>query len=353
MSTDLYQILGLSKNASDDEIKKAYKKKAALHHPDRNIDNKSDAEKKFKDVQEAYSILSDPKKKQIYDKFGADALKSGGGVPVDINDIFGSMFGGMPQGFSEVHMSTGMPNNMASDPFGFFQQFSKPKPIVHPISVSLKDLYNGCQKKESINILVAHPNKTEKKSFTININKGMENNQQIVFKNQGHITQQGNKVDIVFVLKLEEESFIDPFKNSWIRKNNDLFITYNISLKTSLCGNTCHLIHLDNRILSFSLESVIHPHSKKTIKYEGFPFENNPTNKGHLFISFNIIFPSSINNKRIEFLSKILNDTGDLILPSDNSKPIHNVNIIDTDSNSSYHDDDKEDEQQSVQCAQQ
>ncbi len=76
--SDYYDVLGLAKDASQDEIKKAYRKSALKHHPDRNQGN-PDAEKKFKQISEAYEVLSDEKKRQIYDQYGADALRGGMG----------------------------------------------------------------------------------------------------------------------------------------------------------------------------------------------------------------------------------------------------------------------------------
>ncbi|PIK61911.1 putative dnaJ protein-like 1-like [Apostichopus japonicus] len=77
MGRDFYSVLGISRDASEDEIKKAYRKMALKFHPDKN--KSKEAEEKFKDVSEAYEVLSDKKKKEIYDQYGEDGLK--GGVP--------------------------------------------------------------------------------------------------------------------------------------------------------------------------------------------------------------------------------------------------------------------------------
>ena len=111
--TDLYQILGISKTNDPDQIKKAYKKSALKWHPDRNRNNKEEAESKFKEISEAYDILSDTNKKNIYDNHGLDAVRQmnnggGGGNPFDIfenlfgggNPFGGSPFGGSPFGGS-------------------------------------------------------------------------------------------------------------------------------------------------------------------------------------------------------------------------------------------------------------
>lgn len=76
---DYYEVLGVSKNATDDELKKAYRKLAKQYHPDANPDKKEEAEKKFKEINEAYEVLSDKQKRQMYDQFGFDGPQYGGG----------------------------------------------------------------------------------------------------------------------------------------------------------------------------------------------------------------------------------------------------------------------------------
>ena len=103
MKRDYYEVLGLSKGAEDKEIKRAYRKLAKKYHPDTNPGDK-EAEKKFKEVTEAYSVLSDPEKKKLYDQFGHAAFEQGGGGAggyggfggfdgADMGDIFGDIFG--------------------------------------------------------------------------------------------------------------------------------------------------------------------------------------------------------------------------------------------------------------------
>lgn len=102
-SSCYYDVLGVSKSATAEEIKKAYKKAAIKWHPDKNLDNKEEAEKKFKEISEAYQVLSDPNKKQIYDVYGKEGLSQGGGdgggasfggfTFMSANDLFKQFFG--------------------------------------------------------------------------------------------------------------------------------------------------------------------------------------------------------------------------------------------------------------------
>ncbi|XP_064647328.1 dnaJ homolog subfamily B member 6-like isoform X1 [Lineus longissimus] len=101
---EYYDTLGVPRNASETEIKKAYRKMALKWHPDKNPDNKENAEKRFKEVSEAYEVLSDKSKREIYDRYGKEGLLSQGGVQPDFNSQFGGMsdfdhFGGFG-GFS-------------------------------------------------------------------------------------------------------------------------------------------------------------------------------------------------------------------------------------------------------------
>jgi DnaJ-class molecular chaperone len=124
--TDYYDILGVSKSSSADEIKKAYRKQALEWHPDRHKDDKEAAEKRFKEINEAYQVLSDPQKKGAYDQFGHAAFTPGGGAPG--GNPFAGGFQGQSGPFTYTYYSGGDGQNPFAnadfgDPFDIFESF--------------------------------------------------------------------------------------------------------------------------------------------------------------------------------------------------------------------------------------
>merc|ERR1711871_1593055 len=134
--TKLYKTLGINQDASESEIKKAYRKLAIKFHPDKNKDNQEEASEKFKDISEAYQILSDPEKRKMYDSMGMDGVK-GNGMQFDPSDLFEHLFGGGGMG--------GFP---FGDIFGNRRSAKKenvPEPLMVKKKVSLEDIYNGAE----------------------------------------------------------------------------------------------------------------------------------------------------------------------------------------------------------------
>jgi len=139
---DYYEVLGVSKDATNDEIKKAYRKLALKYHPDRNPDNK-EAEEKFKEAAEAYEILSDPQKKQKYNQFGHAGMHGGDSshftnindIFESFGDIFGDLFGGGSRS-SRGRSKAGLTPKRGHD-------------LSKTIEITLKDSYTGC--KEEVN----------------------------------------------------------------------------------------------------------------------------------------------------------------------------------------------------------
>ena len=249
MGKDFYKMLGVAKGATEEEIKKAYRKMALKYHPDKN--KSPGAEDKFKEIAEAYEVLSDPQKKEMYDKYGEDGLKAGSGntgpgggahfnyqYHGDPHETFRMFFGdenpfqsffsfgnqGMPgnSGNSRIFTNfSGDQMDIDDDPFSQFgggmqhmHGHGAPKsgrakrqdPAVrHNLLVSLEDIYKGCVKKMKITRKVLNPDgrttRTENKVLTIDIRPGWKSGTKITFPKEGDQTPNNIPADIVFEVK--------------------------------------------------------------------------------------------------------------------------------------------------------
>jgi DnaJ-class molecular chaperone len=185
-SEDYYQILGISKTASADEIKKAYRKMALQYHPDRN--KGKEAEGKFKEVTKAYEVLSDASKRQTYDQFGSAAFEQGGPSGQGAGGPFGGGFGGQGGPFSYTYTTNGGGNQGFdfggagfSDPFEIFEQFfgggnpfgRQQRRTTYSLTISFMEAVNGVTKRVEL----------AGKTQTIKIPAGVDNGSRIRFDN--------------------------------------------------------------------------------------------------------------------------------------------------------------------------
>lgn len=180
--SDYYDLLGISKGASADEIKKAYRKQALEWHPDRHKDNKEAAEKRFKEINEAYQVLSDENKRKTYDQFGHAAFSPGGGMPGGGNPFAGSgnPFGaGGPFTYTYTQGGGGQAFDFG-DPFEIFEQFfggGSPFGRTHrvprySIDIDFMDAVRGIEKEVQI----------EGKKHEIKIPAGVDEGSRIQFE---------------------------------------------------------------------------------------------------------------------------------------------------------------------------
>ncbi|CAA2943483.1 dnaJ homolog [Olea europaea subsp. europaea] len=348
-NTKYYEILGVPNAASQDDLKKAYKKAAIKNHPDKGGDPE-----KFKELAHAYEVLSDPEKREIYDQYGEDALKEGmgGGSGMhDPFDIFQSFFGGSP--FGGGGSSRGRRQRRGED-------------AAHPLKVSLEDLYLGTTKKIPLsrNVLCSkcngkgsksgasmkcsgcqgtgmkvtvrqlgpgmlqqlqHPCNEckgtgetindkdrcsqckgekvvlEKKVLEVHVEKGMQNGQQITFHGEADEAPDTITGDVVVVLQQREHP---KFK----RKGDDLFVEHSLGLTEALCGFQFILSHLDDRHLLIKSQpgEVVKPDSTKAINDEGMPMHGRPFMKGKLYIHFKVDFPESLTPEQVKALEAVL-----------------------------------------------
>lgn len=268
MGKDFYKVLGLSRSATEDDIKKAYRKMALKFHPDKNKD--AGAEEKFKEIAEAYEVLSDKKKKDIYDKFGEEGLKGnvggnsgggGGGQPFhysyhgDPRATFEAFFGGVDPFAHFFSSGVGGGRTSSSRLFANFgndfmetddlfaghglgrsRSFagSSPRmrkqddPITYDLQVSLEDIFRGSTKKMKISRQVLNPDgrttRSEEKVLTINIKAGWKAGTKVTFPREGDQKPNTIPADIMFVIKDKPHPF---FK----RDGSDLRYTVKLGLR--------------------------------------------------------------------------------------------------------------------------
>ncbi|KAF3508767.1 hypothetical protein F2Q69_00000918 [Brassica cretica] len=305
-NTKFYEILGVPKSASPEDLKKAYKRAAIKNHPDKGGDPE-----KFKELGEAYGVLSDPEKREIYDQYGEEGIKDG----IDRHDpfdIFSSFFGR-----NERRQRRG-------------------EDVVHPLRVSLEDLYLGTTKKLSLS-----------RNALCSKCSGLPD------------TVTG---DIVLVIQQKEHP---KFK----RKGNDLFVEHTLSLTEALCGFQFVLTHLDARqlLIKSSPGEVVQPDSYKAISDEGMPMHQRPFMKGKLYIHFTVEFPESLSGDQTKAFEAVLpkpaeSALSDMEIDKCEETTLHEVNIEaemkrKAQAKREAYDDDDEEEGpgggHGVQCAQQ
>jgi len=326
----LYEVLGVEKTADAKEIKKAYRKLAVKHHPDKGGD-----EQVFKEINAAYEILSDEEKRGRYDKYGLEGVDGDGGPSAGGEDLFSMFFGG-----------------------GGGRRSSGPRKgpsIQHPIKVSLEDLYNGKTVKLAINrkVIVGESKtcptckgqgavmevrqigpgmitqmqrqcrdcngqgtqaktKNERKVVEVHIEKGATHNQKITFRGMADEMPGRETGDVHFIVQEKDH---DLFK----RKGADLLLMKDISVNQALTGFSYRFKHLDGRdmIIKTRPGQVIEaetedPSTGKTMPYmtvvanEGMPSKGNPFVKGNLYVAFHVKFPKQIDPELAAKLKELL-----------------------------------------------
>lgn len=274
MSNSLYETLGISKGASSDEIKKAYRKLARQYHPD--INKEPGAEEKFKEINAAYEILSDESKRQQYDQYG-DSMFGGhsfhdfsranfsGGA--DINDILNQIFGGFGRSQSRGGFS-----GFDSAGFGGFNQgFGENLDIQARINIPFELAVNGGDYEFSIN----------GEKIKIKIPAGLNSGEKLRARNKGKSA--GNyRGDLIITVNIEEDK-------EYKRDGDDLYKNLDLTLKTALFGDK-----IDVKTFKKDVSIKIPPNTKngQKIRLKGYGVKNRKSNiYGDMYLVTNIILP--------------------------------------------------------------
>jgi len=290
---DYYKVLGVSKEANSDEIKKAFRKLSLKYHPDKPEGDTA----KFQQINEAYTTLSDPEKKKQY-----DFKKSGGPF------MNGNFNGGIPQDVFNMMFSGGFPRNGAPN-IRIFRNgvqinpnaMQKPTPIIKTIHISMEQAYNGDNVPLEIERWIMEENTTkrvETETIYVPISKGIDNNEIIILREKGNIINDKLKGDIKIFIKVNKHEHFE-------RHGLNLVFKKNISLKEALCGFKFNIKYFNDKTFTIDNQNgrVIEPQSKKIVKGMGIERGNH---KGDLIIVFYVNFPSSISDKQRGALEDVL-----------------------------------------------
>ena len=310
--TDLYKILEVEKNATKDDIKKAYRRLSMKWHPDKN--DSPEAADKFKEISKAYAVLSDEEQRRKYD-MSADGFDM---ASVNLPDLFKVFMGGsqgMPFGFPPPGMMhvdiNNIPGvvNMNGMPGGFeggfsmeniFQNLRKPPPIIANVGITLKEAYHGLSYPLKINrwIMSGNTKTFEDETIYLNIPAGIDDNEIIISREKGNVINDSLKGDVKVFINIENSS-------DFSRHGLDLDYTKIISLKEALCGFSFEIEHINGVCYKINNTNgtIIHPSYKKTIPKKGMIRDGM---EGNLNIHFIIEFPKTLSNEVIQELDKLL-----------------------------------------------
>lgn len=321
-NSKFYQVLGVEKSASEAEIKKAYRKLAIKHHPDKGGDQEV-----FKEICRAYEILSDPDKRRAYDEYGEEGLDNAGAA--DPSDIFDLFFGGgrsrRPQGkrkgediespikvtLDQIYNGATRRMAISKDVIcdscgghggpkeaienctdcngtGVRVQIRQIGPMIQQTQAPCHSCRNGkvipegkkCKKCSGVGTY------KERKVLEVYIEKGIPDGHRIVFNGEADEKPDTIPGDVRFVVQQQEHPIFR-------RKGSNLVLSRSITLYEALTGYKFIVQHLDGRklLIQSNVDETTEPGSVKAIQSEGMPIYKNPFEKGHLFIEFHVEMP--------------------------------------------------------------
>ena len=277
---DYYKILELDKNATNEEIKKSYRKLSMKYHPDKNNNNRESTEK-FKELNEAYETLCDKERKNMYD--APKKQQQNLNEVFNVNDIFNFM----------NNMQSGKLNNTSFP-------YMKPEPIIKEIEIDIFKSYTGTTEPIEIKrwILENNIKREETEVLYVPIPEGIDNKEIIVIQGKGNIINDKVIGDIKIHIKIINNTDLK-------REGLDINYTKLITLKESLCGFSfqLNLINGKNVVINNNKGSIIAPNTKKIIHNMGMKRNNYI---GNLIINFIINYPTILSMEQIDNLEKIL-----------------------------------------------
>lgn len=287
---DYYKILGVDRKASDDDIRKAYRKLAKQHHPDYNPNNKQ-AEERFKEINEAYEVLSDAKKRSHYDRLGSDYSQwqrqggpgnfnwdQYGGFPGgtrvnmdDLNDMFGGG-GGAFSDFFQTIFGMGGRQSARSQPQGYQQE----------LDITLEEAYKGTTR-------LIESNGKQKR---VRIPAGVRTGSKVRVAGAGP-----NGLDLYLIAQVAEDSRFE-------RRGNDLHTAAAIDVFTAILGGEAEVETFDGRI-KLNIPAGTQPEQVFRLAKRGMPHVRDQKDKGDLFVKIKVQIPKYLSSKQRELLEEV------------------------------------------------
>jgi len=298
--SDYYAILGVDKTASEGDLKKAYRKLAMKYHPDHAKGDKS-SEEKFKQISEAYAVLSDPEKRNQYDQFGTAGFQQRYSQEdifrnFDFSDIFrefgfgSNAFGGRSGG---VKFSFG---GGGGSPFGFgggpAQQQVKGSDLVYELGLTIQEISTGTRKT----ITFQHGGRSE--NLTVKIPKGMVAGKKVRIAGKGEQSPYGGPPGDLYI---QSKVLNDP---QYYLDGYDLYIDRKIRLSEALLGTTVSVPMLDGKSVNLKVPSATKPNTKMRIPRRGIPHMRG-NGIGDLFVRILIPLPAKLTKEQRKLVQEL------------------------------------------------
>lgn len=297
---DYYDVLGIGKGAKEQEIKSAYRKLAKKYHPDANPNN-ANAERMFKEVTEAYNVLSDAEKRKLYDKFGHAAFDGSMGDDPEAfarareqsarkytyhgnaEDMFGDLFGSFFHGGS-----------FGGDPFEGFADYAYESPEgldrLGEITVSFREAALGCEK------VISFTGEREQ-TLAVKIPAGIAQGQSIRLKGKGNRGKNGKLGDLLLKIHVLED-------DRFTRKGKDIYVTEKIPYTTAILGGEAEVETLYGKV-KLHIPAGSQSGSKVRLRGKGIVAMNNQNAYGDEYVTLQISVPKDISEREKGLLEEL------------------------------------------------